>query len=91
MLSVLWSEEAIKDLSRIAEYIDQFDYAASERLQRRIEDATIVLASHPFLHREGRVPGTRELFPHPNYMVVYQVRADHVLILSVLHVRRQYP
>lgn len=31
MLSVLWSEEAIKDLSRIAEYIDQFDYAASER------------------------------------------------------------
>lgn len=91
MLPVLWSDEAIDDLTRIGLYIDQFDYAASERLLTRIEKATQVLALHPSLYREGQVPGTRELIPHPNYRVVYQVGADHVLILSVLHVRRQYP
>jgi toxin ParE1/3/4 len=56
-----------------------------------IEGAVQPLAEHPYLFRPGRVPGTRELIAHPNYLVVYRVTAEQVEIVSVLHVRQQYP
>jgi toxin ParE1/3/4 len=49
------------------------------------------LAEHPFLFRPGRVPGTRELVAHPNYIIVYRVLVDRVEIVSVLHARQLYP
>jgi toxin ParE1/3/4 len=40
----------------------------------------------------GRVAGTREYFvrTYP-YFVVYEVAADEINILNVVHVRREYP
>jgi len=49
------------------------------------------LAEHPYLYRFGRVPGTRELIAHPNYILVYRVAADAVEVVNVLHARQQYP
>jgi len=49
------------------------------------------LRDHPDLYRVGRVDGTREMVVHPNYIVIYRVRPDHVEILAVLHARRRYP
>ena len=55
-----------------------------------IEDAVLPLAKHPFLFREGRVSGTRELVAHPNYIiVVYRVTDEAVEIVNVLHTRQQ--
>jgi plasmid stabilization system protein ParE len=45
----------------------------------------------PYLFRLDRVPGTREHAVHPNYIMVYQVGADVIDILRVLHSRQQYP
>ena len=45
----------------------------------------------PYLFRPGRVPGTRELVVHPNYIVVYQVGSDMIDILRILHSGQQYP
>ena len=56
-----------------------------------IEEAVQPLAEHPYLFRPGRVPGTRELIAHPNYLIVYRVTAEQVEIVSVLHARQQYP
>ena len=78
-MHIVWSDDARSDLRKIARYIAQFNPAAARQWNVRIRTAVLPLADHPFIYREGRVPGTRELFPHPNYMVVYQVRADHVL------------
>lgn len=36
-------------------------------------------------------PGTRELVAHPNYLVVYQVGADAIEVVAVVHARQQYP
>ena len=56
-----------------------------------IEAAVMPLAQHSFLFRPGRVPGTRELVAHPNYIVVYRVKGNQVEIVSILHARQHYP
>jgi plasmid stabilization system protein ParE len=38
-----------------------------------------------------RIPGTRELVVHPNYLVIYRVAASAIEIINVLHARQQYP
>lgn len=57
----------------------------------RIETAVLPLSEHSYLFRAGRVPGTREIVVHPNYLVVYRVLADCIEVVSVMHAARQYP
>lgn len=52
-----------------------------EKLQHSAER----LIQHPRLGRGGRVPGTRELVVHPNYILVYREINSGVEILRVLH------
>ncbi|GBL53588.1 hypothetical protein PCLA_01f0743 [Pseudomonas citronellolis] len=49
------------------------------------------LAQHPYLYRHGRVPGTREVVVHPNYILVYRIDAECIEVISVLHSRQEYP
>lgn len=87
---VEWRPEAQTNLLEILDYIDERNPQAAEALQADIEAATSALPEHPYLYRFGRVPNTREIVVHPNYLVVYRV-TDKIEILSVLHARRQYP
>nr|WP_310053309.1 type II toxin-antitoxin system RelE/ParE family toxin [Pseudomonas fluorescens] len=48
------------------------------------------LSSIPYGYRSGRVPGTREMVIHPNYLLVYRVNGG-IQILRVLHARQKYP
>jgi len=91
MLPLRWRAAALDDLDRLIGYIAQFNPAAAEALRDRIESVVLPLSEHPYLYRPGRVPGTRELVAHPNYIVVYSVLADCVEIVNVLHARQQYP
>jgi toxin ParE1/3/4 len=90
-LPVVWRAAARDDVLRIITYIAGRDAAAARRMQGVIEDAVIRLAPHPFLFRPGRVPGTREMVVHPNYIVVYRVTGSRVEILAVVHSRQEYP
>ncbi|WP_420856699.1 type II toxin-antitoxin system RelE/ParE family toxin [Variovorax beijingensis] len=47
--------------------------------------------STPLLGRAGQIPGTRELIPHESYRLVYEVRADTIWILTLVHTARQWP
>lgn len=49
------------------------------------------LPEHPFLYRPGRTEGMREAVVHPNYILIYQVTAEAVEIVNVIHSRRRYP
>lgn len=90
MLPLIWREEAERDLLEILDYIATRNPIAAVRLHDAITHATELLTDHPYLHRPGRVPGTREAVVHPNYILIYQV-ADAVEILAVVHARQQYP
>jgi toxin ParE1/3/4 len=89
--TVRWSEEASTDLVEIIDYIVQRNATAAQNLYAAIVQSAENLPLMPYLFRPGRVPGTRELVVHPNYIVVYQVGSDVVDILRILHSRQQYP
>lgn len=59
---------------------------------RALIDASVLpAAEHPYLYRSGKVPGTRAIIAHPNYIVVYHVMAERIEVVSVLHARQEYP
>jgi len=91
MLPIVWRATARDDLLQIIRYIANEDPKAARQLKERLESAVLPLAEHPYLYRFGRVPGTRELIAHPNYILVYRVAADAVEVVNVLHARQQYP
>jgi plasmid stabilization system protein ParE len=41
--------------------------------------------------RAGEIAGTRELIPHESYRVVYEVNADAVWILALVHTALPWP
>jgi toxin ParE1/3/4 len=91
MLNVLWLDEALRDLAEINSYISDRNPVAARNLNKLIVEQTDLFSEHPLLFRAGRIPGTRELVVHPNYIVVYRLTAATVEILNVLHVRQEYP
>jgi toxin ParE1/3/4 len=76
-LAIQWRASARAGLRAIVQYISDRDPAAARKLRDAILDAVATSAEHPYLYRNGRVPGTRELVAHPNYIVLYLV-GDHI-------------
>ncbi|MGY4800702.1 type II toxin-antitoxin system RelE/ParE family toxin [Roseomonas sp. KE0001] len=70
---MVWQASARDDLLTIILYITKRNPAAARRLKGVVEEAVLPLAEHPYLFRPGRVPGTRELVAHPNYIIIYRV------------------
>lgn len=91
MLRLVWRPKARHDLLDIAAFIRQRNPVAAQRLAALIRDAAERLPEHPYVHRPGRVPGTREAVVHPNYILIYRVLADTVEVITVLHARQNYP
>lgn len=91
MPKLVWRARAREDAQDIIGYISDRNPVAAERLGDLFEHVAERLADHPYVHRPGRIPGTREAIVHPNYILVYRVTADTVEVLTVIHSRRQYP
>lgn len=64
---------------------------AALALDELFSEKAALLLHHPGLGRTGRVPGTRELVAHRNYILIYDTASDTVRILRVLHAARQWP
>jgi toxin ParE1/3/4 len=60
-------------------------------MDRLFSDAAARLADFPMLGRAGKVPGARELIPHESYRLVYQIEAETVWVLALVHTARQWP
>lgn len=92
-MRVVWLAGAEANLLHIIEYIADDNVAAALSLARLIRGQAEQLSEPPTLFRKGRVRGTREMVVHPNYLVIYRVRArlKRVEILRVLHTARQWP
>jgi plasmid stabilization system protein ParE len=54
-------------------------------------EAVAMLATHPRLGKKGAVTGTRELIPHENYRVIYEIESDTIWLLAIVHSSRSWP
>lgn len=91
--AIIWSPEAVEDLTRIREYVarDSDSYAAA--LMDRILGAIEQLAEFPRMGR--RVPeiddeAIRQLLVGP-YRVLYRVRQESIHLAAVVHGARDVP
>ena len=89
--TLIWRPAARRDVTAIIRYIADRHAAAAADLAQRFEHTARRLPAFPFLHRSGRVPGTREAVVHRNYLLIYSVSSTKVEILAVVHARRRYP
>ena len=93
-MRILWTDEALDDLEEILAY---YYLEASPRtagaIERRIIAEVESLPPYPERIRESeRVPGARELVVNKlPYVVFVQLRDDAIVVLNVVHTKRQFP
>ena len=90
-MKIIWTPEAELDRHEIWDYIAANNPEAAARLDELFSRTVSHLTQYPELGKIGLVPGTRELFPHENYRLVYEISQNTVWILALVHVARQWP
>lgn len=91
-MEIKWLRLALKDLDEIYEYIAEDNITAASKTVNNIWNESIILKHHPESGREGRVPGTRELYiKNTHYIIPYRIKNSNVEILRVIHTSRNWP
>jgi toxin ParE1/3/4 len=91
VLKLLWSETAERNIERILDHIAVDNRTAAADIKQRVDEVIDMALRQPYMFRAGRVPGTREIVAHPNYIVIYRVLIDHIEIVRVVHAAQKYP
>jgi toxin ParE1/3/4 len=81
---------ALADLDEIFAYVAQDNPPAAARLAARIEDVAARIAETPYMGETTRKSNFRR-FPVGNYLIVYEVGQDEVVIHYIRHGARQRP
>ena len=92
-MKVRWTTQAEQDRTDIMTYIAADNPRAAVAMDDLFSSAAARLAGFPRLGKPGKVAGTRELIPHENYRLVYEVAEaeDTVWVLALVHTARQWP
>ena len=88
---VNWTDEAKERLLFYYDQIWQDSPGAADFVMDAILAAAAALPDHPYIYREGREPGTREMVVLPNYIVIYRIGLNLIDILDVAHARQRRP
>lgn len=91
LIRLVWSTQAQRELLDIADHHDRIDPDLATYIVDRIETAIIPLLGFPMLGaradrhgaRKWRVPGTP-------FILLYDVAADRLAVLSVSHARSNW-
>ncbi len=75
----------------IREHIAAENPRAAAKMDQLFIEAAASLKLFPMRGRNGNIPGTRELIPHESYRLVYEIDAEIVWILALVHTARQWP
>jgi toxin ParE1/3/4 len=86
-----WTPEAEQDRDDVLDYIAVDNPGAAVAIDLLFKKAADRAATFPMAARKGEIPGTRELIPHENYRLIYQIREDTVWILALVYTSRQWP
>jgi addiction module RelE/StbE family toxin len=87
-MSIKWTKAALASVDEIAGFIAKDNPIRATSFVIELKAAVNKLQTHPGMGRAGRVPGTRELVLHKNYIAIYRVRGDDVEILRLHHAAR---
>lgn len=90
-MKVIWTPEALQDRLDVWDYIAADNPRAAVRMDALFSDSAARLADNPKLGRHGKMQGTRELIPHENYRLVYEISSETVWMLALVHTARQWP
>ena len=90
-MRVLWTRSAEQDRADIFDFIALDNPSAAIRMDEVFSAAAGRLLEHPLMGRPGMIQGTRELIAHESYRMVYEVRADKIFILALVHTSRLWP
>ena len=85
---IKWTKSALASVDGIASFIAKDNPTRATSFVLELQVAVTKLQAHPGMGRAGRVPGTRELVLHKNYIAIYRVRGDDVEILRLHHAAR---
>ena len=84
MVQVVWSPEALLDLSAIRDHIGADRPLAGQRMAVRLEAAANALSGFPLRGRPASA-GLRELAVIYPYLIRYRVRSGSVQIVRIKH------
>ena len=90
-MKVLWTENALKHLLDIYEYISQNSPPYATRMVDRLTRRSEQIANFPMSGREVleyEAEDIREVIEKP-YRIIYRVKSDQIDILAVVHAARQ--
>ena len=87
-MALKWTTTALRCVDEITGFIAKDNPPRATSFVLELKEAVTTLQVHPGMGRAGRVPGTRELVLHQNYIAIYRVRSDDVEILRLHHVAR---
>jgi addiction module RelE/StbE family toxin len=91
-MQLRWTEQAIADLTQIADYLFENTPERAPALVLSIYDAASKLPAFPRRGRPGRKAGTRELVVAPlPWLIIYRVTGEAIEILRVLPSARKWP
>jgi toxin ParE1/3/4 len=85
---IKWTRAALASVDEIAGFIAKDNPTRATSFVLELQAAVTKLQAYPGMGRAGRVPGTRELVLHKNYIAIYRVRGDAVEILRLHHAAR---
>jgi toxin ParE1/3/4 len=95
LCTIIWRARANSDLLGIIRYIGKDNPLRAESFAKEMKEKSKPLEQHPLLGRAGRLPGTRELVVHPNYLLIYRqidkAGSPAVEILRIKHSAQQLP
>jgi len=90
-VKLIWTPEALQDRLEIWDYIAMDNPNAAIHMDELFSDAALKLSNHPKLGRLGKIQGTRELLPHANYRLVYEISNETIWVLALVHTARRWP
>jgi addiction module RelE/StbE family toxin len=89
-MKLRYDRGALADLEEILSYIAQDNREAAIRLAARFEEVAMRISKNPFLGEATRKSGFRR-FPVGNYLIVYEIAQEEVIIHYMRHGARRRP
>ena len=91
-MKLRWTPRAVADLEEISDYLVAASPQGWEHLLLRLERLSESILDFPLMGKAGLVAGTREFVVSGTpYILVFQVRDDAVVVVSVRDGRMRLP